>query len=109
MDSDEVVDEIAGSLVFDKLDIIAGKIESGKFSWKDIYGSPMNLGGSKAKRAMNEDPDMATFWKGRILMQITCERTEKPLAKVEKIPEEIIMEAKAFMRDKEYDVILEVG
>jgi hypothetical protein len=108
MDSDDITDETVGSLSFDVKDIIEGK-GNGKFVWKNIYGSPMNLSNSAAKRAMNEDPQLASFWKGRILMQIVCEETEKPVAKVEKIADEIVMDAKAFMRDKEYDVIAEVG
>lgn len=30
---------------------------------------------------MNVNPEFASFWKGRILFEITCESTEKPLAK----------------------------
>lgn len=28
---------------------------------------------------MNENPEIASAWKGRILMQIAAEKTEKPL------------------------------
>ena len=108
MDSDDITDETCGSLQFDLKDIIEGK-GNGKFVWKNVYGSPMNLSNSAAKRAMNDNPELASFWKGRILMQIVCEETDKPVAKVEKISDEVIMEAKAFMRDKEYEVIAEVG
>ena len=108
MDSDDISDETVGSLSFDLKDILEGKL-NGKFVWKNVYGSPMNLSNSAAKRAMNDNPELASFWKGRILMQIVCEDTEKPIAKVEKISDEVVMEAKAFMRDKEYDIIAEVG
>ena len=40
---------------------------------------------------MNDNPELASNWKGRILMQITCEETEKPCAKVEKIDEDLVM------------------
>ena len=108
MDSDDVFDETVGSLLFDLKDIIEGK-HNGKFVWKNVYGSPLNMSNSQAKRDMNENPEMASNWKGRILMQIVCEETEKPIAKVEAIEDELIMEAKAFTRDKEFDVIAEVG
>mmetsp|Transcript_30294 Transcript_30294/g.46320 ORF Transcript_30294/g.46320 Transcript_30294/m.46320 type:complete len:131 (+) Transcript_30294:880-1272(+) len=108
MDSDDVFDETVGSLLFDLKDIIDGKME-GKFVWKNVYGSPLNQSNSQAKRDMNENPELASNWKGRILMQIACEETEKPIAKVEPIEDELVMEAKAFMRDKEYEVIAEVG
>jgi hypothetical protein len=58
---------------------------------------------------MNEDPNTASNWKGRVLMQITCEPTEKPVAKVEAIPEDVLNQAKAFLRNKEYEVIAEIG
>jgi len=58
---------------------------------------------------MNENPEMASNWKGRVLMQIVCEETEKPIAKVEPIEDDIVMQAKAFTRDKDYDIIAEVG
>ena len=38
---------------------------------------------------MNEDPDLASNWKGRILMQIECYATEKPVSKVENIEDEV--------------------
>ena len=36
---------------------------------------------------MNSCPDLATWWKGRILMKIETELAEKPQQKVEAIPE----------------------
>jgi len=34
---------------------------------------------------MNESPELGSNWKGRILMQVECYETKKPVAKVEKI------------------------
>ena len=36
---------------------------------------------------MNENPDIASFWKGRILMQIFAVKTEKPVYKVKDLQE----------------------
>jgi len=36
---------------------------------------------------MNENPEFGSNWKGRILMQVICEETDKPVAKVRKIHE----------------------
>jgi len=58
---------------------------------------------------MNENPDVATNWKGRVLIQVICEETEKPVAKVEDIKEEIKKEANQYLRNKDYDVIAEIG
>ena len=108
MDSDDVFDETVGSLLFDLKDIIEGK-GNGKFVWKNVYGSPLNQSNSQAKKDMNENPEIASNWKGRILMQVVCEETEKPIAKVEKISDDLISEAKAFTMKKKYEIIAEVG
>jgi len=89
-----VTDETVGSMLFDVNEIIETKDDpkiNGKFGWKNIYGSPMGLSDSEAKRAMNDNPEKASFWKGRILMQVCVEETEKPVAKVAQIDDEIVM------------------
>ena len=72
MDQDEAIDEVCGSMLFDMKDIIEGS-RDGNFIWKNVYGSPLNQSNSKYKVGMNENPDEASNWKGRVLMQITCE------------------------------------
>jgi len=52
-----------------------------------------NPSNSKYKNAMNENPEVASNWKGRILMQIVCEPTERPCAKVCCIDGDLIEEA----------------
>ena len=39
---------------------------------------------------MNENPEIASNWKGRVLMEVTCEETEKPVARMRPIPGEFI-------------------
>jgi len=38
-------------------------------------------------KAMNIDPEKGSFWKGRILMQVKAEKTEKPILKLRNIAE----------------------
>ena len=45
----------------------------------------MNQKNSRAKREMNENPEIASNWKGRVLMSIESVKTEKPVAKVKDI------------------------
>lgn len=73
-------DEIAGSIVFETKNLIEGSL-NGMFIWKNIYGSPMNQSNSKYKREMNNNPYVASNWKGRVLCQIVAEPTDKPIAK----------------------------
>ena len=61
-------------------ELVEGK-NNGKFVWKNIYGSPLNQSNSKEKRMMNEHPEYASQWKGRVLIQVEVEETDKPLAK----------------------------
>ena len=41
---------------------------------------------------MNANPEVASFWKGRILMQCIAKETEKPLLGVQKIKEEEVIQ-----------------
>jgi hypothetical protein len=56
-----------------------------QFSWKSFYGSPLNQANSKAKEEMNRNPDLASNWKGRILIQTIVEPCEKPKHKKQPI------------------------
>ncbi len=58
---------------------------------------------------MNEIPEVASTWKGRILMQIESFKTEKPLLVCQKITEEEKIKAQPYFEDKEYEIIAEVG
>ena len=40
---------------------------------------------------MDENPDEASTWKGRVLIYMICEKTEKPQVKVERI-EDVYLE-----------------
>ena len=54
---------------------------------------------------MNLNPEVASFWKGRILMMSTCEKTEKPLLKKVSLKEEAIKASKPFI-EKYWDIFL---
>ena len=75
-DEDKLSDEIVGSLLFNLKDCIGPKVffpfltpflQNGKFFWKNVYGSPLGVSGANTKR-MNENPELGSTWKGRILM-----------------------------------------
>lgn len=89
MDRDEMKDEVIGSLLFDVQDMVDGKYRN-KFFWKNIYGSPLNLKNSQAKREMNENPELSSNWKGRVLMQIECFKTDQPVCKITHIEDDIL-------------------
>ena len=71
---------------------VARNVKNGRFFWKNVYGAPLDKSNSAAER-MNENPELGSLWKGRILMQVFAVKTEKPVYRVEPIPEEDCEEA----------------
>ena len=62
-------DEMAGTLQLKTKELIGDPDgTNGKLIWKNIYGSPLGSGNSKARDLMNNDPEYASEWKGRVLM-----------------------------------------
>ena len=108
MDEDEVGAEVVGSLLFDTKDLVEGKMNN-KFFWKNVYGSPMNQADGEDKRNMNANPEIASNWKGRVLVQTECYETKKPIAKVEMIDEKRIDDSREFTKKRPYQIIAEVG
>ena len=64
-DEDKISDEIVGSLLFNLKDIIGN--QNGKYFWKNVYGSPLGCSGDNTN-TMNHNPEIASAWKGRILI-----------------------------------------
>lgn len=59
---------------------------------------------------MNANPELGSTWKGRILMQIVAEKTEKPICMNRQISDQAILDkAKEHFNEKEYEIIAEVG
>jgi hypothetical protein len=105
-DDDLSGDEIVGSIHFELKDIVpdanevAGRLH-GKFDWKNIYGSPLKVRGKMTDK-MNENPEIASFWKGRILCQVMVEKSEKPKLLVRDIDAEAIEEAKSRLLNRTF-------
>jgi hypothetical protein len=71
MDSDTTGNECVGSMYMSLKEIV--KMYSnrgGQLMWKNVYGGPIGLAPSQNKKMMNENPEIASLWKGRILMHI---------------------------------------
>jgi len=89
-DEDKISDEIVGSLLFNMKDCIGPK--NGKHFWKNIYGSPLGVSGETTKY-MNANPESGSTWKGRVLIGVTAEKTDKPVCAVKPISQEDIEKA----------------
>lgn len=97
---------MVGAFDLNAKDIIGFK--NGTYFWKNIYGAPLGYSGKNCE-SMNENPDMASFWKGRILMQVEAVKTEKPVLLVQDITPESIEKARPFLVDRKYNIMVQVN
>jgi hypothetical protein len=72
-------DELVGSMKFSIKDIIACKEPT--YNWINLYGAPVGYSGKNCDR-MNNHPEYASTWKGRILVQYFAEDTKNPVMKI---------------------------
>jgi hypothetical protein len=87
---------------------LAKTSRNGRFFWKNVYGAPVDTSGATAN-TMNENPEIGSLWKGRVLMQIIAEKTDKPVRKVQCIPGEDVEHARQFTIDKKYQFIFQIN
>ena len=101
---------ISLTLIFrlEKDEIIAAKTsKNGRFFWKNIYGAPLDTSG-KTATSMNENPEIGSLWKGRILMQVIAEKTDKPVRRIQDIPQEDVEMAKNFLVPRKYQFNMQI-
>ena len=71
MDDDSLGSESIGSIYMSLKDIVNSySNRGGHLMWRNVYGGPIGLAPSENKKLMNENPEIASLWKGRILMHI---------------------------------------
>lgn len=109
-DEDKISDEIVGSMYFSLKKIINHPDPEGILLWKNLYGSPLGVSGSHSKQ-MNEEPENASTWKGRILMHLSSVDTKNPEQKVCDLDmdfKEKILAQHAYLH-KDYEIICDIG
>ena len=67
--------ELVGSMVFNIKDILA--CPGPTFNWINIYGAPPDKSGQNTDK-MKNNPELASTWKGRVLVQYFAEDTKNP-------------------------------
>lgn len=75
--------------------------KNGRFFWKNVYGAPLDKS-NRAAENMNENPELGSFWKGRILMQVFAVKTDKPVYKVQQIEEEECEKARKYLTPRKF-------
>lgn len=58
-------DELVGSMIFSIKDIVM--VGSSTFRWLNLYGAPVGYSGANTDK-MNNNPEFASTWKGRLLV-----------------------------------------
>ena len=51
---------------------------TGYLLWENIYGAQENYNDAKEAQLMNENPELASNWRGEVLMQVIAFEEEKP-------------------------------
>jgi hypothetical protein len=80
-DENKVSDELVGSLKFSIKEMTKATSEAPVYRWVNVYGAPLGVSGDNTD-IMNNNPEMATQWKGRILVMYYSEDTKKPVMKM---------------------------
>jgi hypothetical protein len=106
-DQDKTKDEIVGSILVNLKDYLDDSDLNGKIMWRNIYGSPLKFSGSNTDM-MNANPEISSNWKGRVLMQIVAESTDKPIVLQRPMQPEVVVKAAPFFKMNDFDVIAEV-
>ena len=78
-------DDLIGSIICN-FNHINGKL-NGKVLWENIYGAPTGVSGKNTK-IMNQNPELASTWKGRVLLQYECDKSDEAYLKKVKTPDD---------------------
>ena len=77
-----MVDELVGSLKFSLKEIIKATKDAPVYRWVNLYGAPLGVKGKNTDN-MNNNPEFASSWKGRILIMYYAEDTKNPTMKIQ--------------------------
>lgn len=70
--------------------------------WINLYGAPLDRMGSNVDK-MNKNPEDASLWKGRILVEYFGEDVKYPVRKKRQVSDQAIIDkVMAFMAPREY-------
>ena len=58
---------------------------------------------------MNDNPEIASFWKGRILMQVLAFKSDKPKFLMQDIKSEDIEKARPHLIDKKFNIMVQIN
>lgn len=101
-DYDMINDEIIGSIEISIQDIIDGRWNNYKFV--NVYGAPLK-NNNKFAKLMNENSEVGSLWKGKVLIRAIIKKKEKPESSRKLIEkEEYIREAANLVKNNIFEV-----
>ena len=110
MDADyTTADDMIGSIYFSVREIVEKySDDNAGFAWVNIYGGPPEVSNEFADQ-MNENPEAASNWQGRILVYLKARDEEHPKLEVSHLDQQLITAAKPFFELNEYEVMAELS
>lgn len=112
MDADTLgSDEALGSIPLSLKDIVTNhSTEKGTLVWKQLYGAPV-AGTGAAADAMNAQPELASDWKGRVLLHLQACEAQYPEFGVVDAPPELsdLVKEEGALETRTFELIAEVG
>jgi hypothetical protein len=84
--------------------------EGSEVYWKNIYGAPNGTTNAHATH-MNENPEKASTWKGRILIQVDVKDEPHPKLMCQALEPDVKQQliAKEFFNNNEFEIVAEIG
>lgn len=77
--------------------------------WINLYGGPVGYMGSTTEK-MNKNPDLASTWKGRILVEYFVKDIKYPVMKIKPIKDDAdFQRVQAEMAPRQYQLFWELG
>ena len=101
--------EIVASMKFNIEEYLKILDKGGEFPifWKDLYGAPLGVSGSHTDE-MNSNPEYASLWKGRVLMQVLAEETDTPTMKICEVDGQALNDSYQIRKMNEYQILFQV-
>lgn len=100
-------DDMVGSFSFDWNKILKNEFKD--FFWINIYGGPDNINNDYSK-LMNTVTEIASNWRGRVLMRIFLEDNPRAILKTQKLTDQTLLSKvhREFSKGKQYEIRVKV-
>ena len=101
--------EIVASMRFNVEKYLKILDKGGEFPifWRNLYGAPLGVTGDHTDE-MNSNPEYASLWKGRVLMQVVAEETDTPTLKICQADGQAVNDSYQYRQPREYQILFQI-